>query len=76
MNNGKVRIYDLSKELNLDNKELLAICDQLNISVKNSSTIPESEERSVAAEKQAASLASLTKGIRCLKPDHAQVLPE
>jgi len=34
MNNGKVRIYDLSKELNLDNKELLAICDQLNISVK------------------------------------------
>jgi len=25
MNNGKVRIYDLSKELNLDNKELLAI---------------------------------------------------
>jgi len=32
MNNGKVRIYDLSKEF--DNKELLAICDQLNISVK------------------------------------------
>jgi len=37
MNNGKVRIYDLSKELNLDNKELLAICDQL-ISVKNHSS--------------------------------------
>jgi translation initiation factor IF-2 len=44
MNNGKVRIYELSKELNLDNKELLAICDQLNIAVKShSSTITESE---------------------------------
>jgi translation initiation factor IF-2 len=44
MNNGKVRIYELSKELNLDNKELLAICDQLNIAVKShSSTISESE---------------------------------
>ncbi|MFN5871349.1 MAG: translation initiation factor IF-2 N-terminal domain-containing protein, partial [Aphanizomenon sp.] len=38
MNNGKVRIYDLSKELNLDNKELLAICDQLDIAVKSHSS--------------------------------------
>jgi translation initiation factor IF-2 len=44
MNNAKVRIYELSKELNLDNKELLAICDQLSIAVKShSSTITESE---------------------------------
>jgi len=43
--------------MNLDNKELLAICDQLNISVKNhSSTIPEAERIRAAAEKQAASL--------------------
>lgn len=59
MNNGKVRIYDLSKELNLDNKELLAICDQLNISVKShSSTISESEAERIrtAAEKQAATI--------------------
>jgi translation initiation factor IF-2 len=57
MNNGKVRIYELSKELNLDNKELLAICDQLNISVKShSSTISESEAEQIrlAAEKYAA----------------------
>ncbi|MDH6085583.1 translation initiation factor IF-2 [Umezakia ovalisporum] len=57
MNNGKVRIYELSKELNLDNKELLAICDQLNIAVKShSSTISESEAERIrtAAEKQAA----------------------
>ncbi|HEY9799897.1 MAG TPA: translation initiation factor IF-2 [Leptolyngbyaceae cyanobacterium] len=57
MNNGKVRIYELSKELNLDNKELLAICDQLNIAVKShSSTISESEAESIraAAEKLAA----------------------
>ncbi len=54
MNNGKVRIYDLSKELNLDNKELLAICDQLDIAVKShSSTISESEAEQIrsAAEK-------------------------
>ena len=57
MNNGKVRIYELSKELNLDNKELLAICDQLNIAVKShSSTISESEASEIrtAAEKLAA----------------------
>lgn len=47
-NDGKDRIYELSKELNLDNKELLAICDQLNISVKShSSTITESEADSI-----------------------------
>ncbi|MDJ0556427.1 MAG: translation initiation factor IF-2 N-terminal domain-containing protein, partial [Microcoleaceae cyanobacterium MO_207.B10] len=44
MNNGKVRIYELSKELNLDNKDILAVCEKLNISVKShSSTITESE---------------------------------
>ncbi|MBW4560224.1 MAG: translation initiation factor IF-2 [Mojavia pulchra JT2-VF2] len=56
MNNGKVRIYELSKELNLDNKELLAICDQLDIAVKShSSTIsdPDAERIRLAAEKLA-----------------------
>lgn len=44
MNNDKVRIYDLSKELNLENKDLLIICHQLNISVKShSSTISEGD---------------------------------
>lgn len=54
MNNGKVRIYELSKELNLDNREILAVCDQLNISVKShSSTITEAEATRIrnAAEK-------------------------
>ena len=78
MNNGKVRIYDLSKELNLDNKELLAICDQLNISVKShSSTIPESEAERIraAAEKQAASAPSSRKESGASNPkDHSQVL--
>jgi translation initiation factor IF-2 len=54
MSSSKVRIYELSKELNLDNKEILAVCDQLNISVKNhSSTITEGEAakiRSAAAQ--------------------------
>lgn len=44
MNNGKVRIYELSKELNLENKDILGVCKRLNISVKShSSTITESE---------------------------------
>jgi translation initiation factor IF-2 len=54
MNNGKVRIYELSKELNLDNRDLLTICDQLSISVKShSSTITETEAEKIrlAAEK-------------------------
>jgi translation initiation factor IF-2 len=66
MNNGKVRIYELSKELNLDNKELLAICDQLNIAVKShSSTISDSEAERIrsAAEKLAATNGSPKKDI-------------
>ncbi|MEH1830263.1 MAG: translation initiation factor IF-2 [Nostoc sp.] len=64
MTNGKVRIYELSKELNLDNKELLAICDQLDIAVKShSSTISESEAENIraAAEKLAATSVSTKK---------------
>ncbi|MBW4619584.1 MAG: translation initiation factor IF-2 [Cyanosarcina radialis HA8281-LM2] len=56
MNNNKVRIYELSKELNLENKDILGICDQLNIAVKShSSTISESEAERIraAAEKSA-----------------------
>lgn len=52
-NSHKVRIYELSKELNLENKDILAVCEQLNIAVKNhSSTITEAEAakiRSTAA---------------------------
>lgn len=58
MNNGKIRIYDLSKELNLDNRDILAICEQLNIPVKShSSTITEAETEQIraAAQKYAAS---------------------
>jgi translation initiation factor IF-2 len=44
MNNGKVRIYELSKELNLENKDLLGICEDLSIVVKShSSSISEAE---------------------------------
>ncbi|MGB3308507.1 MAG: translation initiation factor IF-2 [Nodosilinea sp.] len=42
--NGKVRIYELSKELSLDNKDILAIASRLDIAVKShSSTIAESD---------------------------------
>ena len=54
MNNGKVRIYELSKELNLDNKDIKEICEQLNIAVKShSSTITADDAervKSVAAK--------------------------
>ncbi|MEH2414570.1 translation initiation factor IF-2 N-terminal domain-containing protein [Nostoc sp.] len=44
MNNGKLRIYELAKELNLDSKKLLVICEKLNIAVKShTSTISESD---------------------------------
>lgn len=61
MNTGKVRIYELSKELNLDNRDILAVCDKLNISVKShSSTITEDEAARIrnAAEKYAHSHSS------------------
>jgi translation initiation factor IF-2 len=50
MNNAKVRIYELSKELELDNKDILTICERLNISVKShSSTITEDEASRIRA---------------------------
>ncbi|MBG1258359.1 translation initiation factor IF-2 N-terminal domain-containing protein [Nostoc commune] len=48
MNNGKLRIYELAKELNLDSKKLLAICEKLKIAVKShNSTISQSEAESI-----------------------------
>ncbi len=75
MNNGKVRIYELSKELNLDNKELLAICDQLDIAVKShSSTITESEVERIRseAEKLAATNAASRKDAYGISPKNIQ----
>ncbi|MBD2098658.1 translation initiation factor IF-2 [Trichocoleus sp. FACHB-591] len=66
MNNGKVRIYELSKELNLDNRDILAVCEQLNISVKShSSTITEGEAERIraAAEKYTATHSSPPKPV-------------
>ena len=51
MNNGKVRIYELSKELNLDNKDIKEICEQLDIAVKShSSTITTVDAERVRTE--------------------------
>jgi len=50
MNNGKVRIYELSKELDLENKDIKEICEQLNIAVKShSSTITADDAARVKA---------------------------
>ncbi len=56
MSGGKVRIYDLSRELNLDNRDILAVCEQQNIAAKShSSTITDAEAeiiRAAISEKQ------------------------
>jgi len=50
MNNNRVRIYELSRELNLDNRDILAVCEQLQIAAKShSSTITESEAEQIRA---------------------------
>lgn len=50
MNNAKIRIYDLSKELHLENKDILDICERLNIAVKShSSTISETDAERIKA---------------------------
>ncbi len=54
MNNGKLRIYELAKELNLDSKKLLLICEKLKIVVKShTSTIsePDAERIRLAVSK-------------------------
>jgi translation initiation factor IF-2 len=53
MNNGKLRIYELSRELNLDNKDILTFCEQLDIAVKShSSTITEEEAQRIRSAAQ------------------------
>ncbi|MGB5899107.1 MAG: translation initiation factor IF-2 [Geitlerinemataceae cyanobacterium] len=54
MNNGKVRIYELSRELNLENKEILTFCEQLDIAVKShSSTIAEDDAERIRSAARA-----------------------
>ncbi|MEL6384851.1 MAG: translation initiation factor IF-2 N-terminal domain-containing protein, partial [Cyanobacteria bacterium J06626_18] len=51
MNNGRVRIYELSKELNLENKDILAVCERLDISAKShSSTITDEDALRIRGE--------------------------
>ncbi len=45
---NRVRLYELSRELDLDTKDVIAVCEELNIIVKShSSTITESEAEMV-----------------------------
>ena len=62
MNQDRIRIYQLSKELNLDNQELLKLCARLNIVARShSSTVSEfdAERLRLLAKKQAQSATSL-----------------
>ena len=48
---NRVRLYELSRELDLDTKDVISVCEQLNIVVKShSSTITESEAELVRAK--------------------------
>ncbi|MFZ9739338.1 MAG: translation initiation factor IF-2, partial [Prochlorotrichaceae cyanobacterium] len=50
MNNSKIRIYDLSKELSLENRDILSVCEQLDIPFKShSSTISEEDAQRIRA---------------------------
>jgi translation initiation factor IF-2 len=50
MNKGKVRIYELSKELKLESKDILEICSELSITAKShSSTITEPQAENIRA---------------------------
>ncbi len=65
MNKGKVRIYELSKELDLENKDILAICDQLEIAVKShSSTISEEDASRIIAVAKANGYKPTSKAIK------------
>ncbi len=61
MNQDRIRIYELSKELNLNNQELLALCARLNIAARShSSTISQfdAEHLRLIAKKPAKSVLS------------------
>ncbi len=74
MKNGKVRIYDLSKELALDNKDVLEICSQLSIEVKNhSSTITESQAQDIKnAVKKAPNMTSAQNPVKKTSPEKSK----
>ncbi|MBE9078819.1 translation initiation factor IF-2 [Romeria aff. gracilis LEGE 07310] len=62
MSKGKVRIYELSRELKLDNKDILAICEALGVAVKShSSTISEDDADRIRAEARKAGSSAKTK---------------
>ncbi len=65
MSNDRIRIYDLSRDLNLDNKSVLEWCDRLNVRYKTcSSTISEEDANRIrqAVQNQQALGRPLPKG--------------
>jgi translation initiation factor IF-2 len=47
---NKVRVYELTRELNLETKDVIALCEQLSIAVKTaSSSISESDAEKIRA---------------------------
>ena len=65
MNTGKVRIYELSKELDLENKDILAICKDEGIAVKShSSTITEEEAAKIKSAATAPGYKPVSKAAR------------
>ncbi|MEM9001996.1 MAG: translation initiation factor IF-2 [Cyanobacteria bacterium P01_F01_bin.86] len=69
MNNGRVRIYELSKELNLENKDILAVCDRLDIAAKShSSTITDEDALRIRGELKQTAGKTLDKPVRPSPP--------
>ncbi|MGF1521304.1 MAG: translation initiation factor IF-2 [Leptolyngbyaceae cyanobacterium] len=69
MNNGRVRIYELSKELNLENKDILAVCERLDIAAKShSSTITDEDALRIRSEIKQTASKTLDKPVRPTPP--------
>ena len=69
MNNGRVRIYELSKELSLENKDILAICERLDIAAKShSSTITDEDALRIRSEVRQTAGKVLDKPVRPSPP--------
>ncbi|MCS6782640.1 MAG: translation initiation factor IF-2 [Gloeomargarita sp. SKYBB_i_bin120] len=76
MSNDRIRIYDLSRELNLDNKSVLELCDRLQVPYKTcSSTISEQDADRIRRAAQQSRLSSARPASRQAAPKPAEPTP-
>lgn len=74
MQKDKVRVYILARELNMESKDLLDLCTELGLDVKNqlSNLDPKQVEQIEAAVKRGAATATATAPVRPSRPAGCQ----